>query len=81
MPARLAARRINNAKKIGRRPESRAEQVAVIDKHDLARPGPGSIVKYNGKQWHPGPGGSLRTSRNSAHGEFRDMYARAPRRV
>ena len=67
MPARLAARRINNAKKIDRRPESRAEQVA-------ARP-----VEYREVQeraWrraHPllntmgnnGAAGSLRTGRNS----------------
>ena len=43
MPARLAARRINNAKKIGRRPESRAERVAVINNHGLTRAEP---VKY-----------------------------------
>lgn len=65
MPDGLAAHRINNAKKIDRRPENTAEQVAVINKHGLARPGPGPIVKYNGKQWRPRLGGSLRTGRNS----------------
>lgn len=77
MPARLAARRINNAKKIGRRPESRAEPVA-------ARPVKYREVQERGpavRRLRPRPGGSLRTSRNSAHGEFHDMYARAPRRV
>ncbi len=75
MPARLAARRINNAKKIGRRPESRAEQVAVINNHGLTRAEP---VKYREVQergpavprLRARPGGSLRTSRNRPTASF-----------